>query len=281
MACPGRRLIAKCFSFRAFRGALYGSSDASQCRADPRQPALLANARCARMIQSPGAHGDPQDDTLFETSDGNCDDRCDRCERPPDGHNGYGEFVRQSRLCPDPDCQGRLLLDLRRAGNAFHRLVSRRTAPAGADVGSGLFRPRRECQLDTAECRGNGARRDLHIGQCARSIRRDIAALRTVCDQFRPLRHVARFRTGRPLRPLNRRIGHPAPPRPEDPIPTRAASIPPLEKPGVRTALRTLYACNWRGAGVVERGGLENRCARKRTEGSNPSLSASWSVVFR
>ena len=31
----------------------------------------------------------------------------------------------------------------------------------------------------------------------------------------------------------------------------------------------------WRDAGVVERGGLENRCARKRTEGSNPSLSAS------
>ncbi len=30
----------------------------------------------------------------------------------------------------------------------------------------------------------------------------------------------------------------------------------------------------WRGAGAVERGGLENRCARKRTEGSNPSLSA-------
>src|SRR5690606_27014725 len=29
-----------------------------------------------------------------------------------------------------------------------------------------------------------------------------------------------------------------------------------------------------RGAGAVERGGLENRCARKRTEGSNPSLSA-------
>ncbi len=26
---------------------------------------------------------------------------------------------------------------------------------------------------------------------------------------------------------------------------------------------------------MVERGGLENRCARKRTEGSNPSLSAS------
>ena len=29
-----------------------------------------------------------------------------------------------------------------------------------------------------------------------------------------------------------------------------------------------------RGAGVVERGGLENRCARKRTQGSNPCLSA-------
>src|SRR5690606_31691807 len=29
-----------------------------------------------------------------------------------------------------------------------------------------------------------------------------------------------------------------------------------------------------RGAGVVERGGLENRCALTGTEGSNPSLSA-------
>ncbi len=29
-----------------------------------------------------------------------------------------------------------------------------------------------------------------------------------------------------------------------------------------------------RGAGAVERGGLENRCTRERTEGSNPSLSA-------
>ena len=33
----------------------------------------------------------------------------------------------------------------------------------------------------------------------------------------------------------------------------------------------------WRGAGVVERGGLENRCGRKSTEGSNPSLSA---IIF-
>ena len=30
-----------------------------------------------------------------------------------------------------------------------------------------------------------------------------------------------------------------------------------------------------RGARVVEWDGLENRCARKGTEGSNPSLSAS------
>jgi hypothetical protein len=30
-----------------------------------------------------------------------------------------------------------------------------------------------------------------------------------------------------------------------------------------------------RGAGVVERDGLENRCTGNRTEGSNPSLSAS------
>ena len=29
-----------------------------------------------------------------------------------------------------------------------------------------------------------------------------------------------------------------------------------------------------RGAGVVERGGLENRCALTRTVGSNPTLSA-------
>ena len=30
----------------------------------------------------------------------------------------------------------------------------------------------------------------------------------------------------------------------------------------------------WRDAGVVERGGLENRCPLTGTEGSNPSLSA-------
>ena len=31
-----------------------------------------------------------------------------------------------------------------------------------------------------------------------------------------------------------------------------------------------------RGAGAVERGGLENRCTRERTVGSNPTLSASF-----
>ena len=31
-----------------------------------------------------------------------------------------------------------------------------------------------------------------------------------------------------------------------------------------------------RGAGVVDRDGLENRCACKRTVGSNPTLSASF-----
>lgn len=31
-----------------------------------------------------------------------------------------------------------------------------------------------------------------------------------------------------------------------------------------------------RGAGVVERGGLENRCGCKPTQGSNPCLSASF-----
>ena len=33
-----------------------------------------------------------------------------------------------------------------------------------------------------------------------------------------------------------------------------------------------------RGAGVVDRDGLENRCAGNRTEGSNPSLSASCHI---
>ena len=33
-------------------------------------------------------------------------------------------------------------------------------------------------------------------------------------------------------------------------------------------------------AGVVERGGLENRCARERTQGSNPCLSAIFPQGF-
>ena len=34
-----------------------------------------------------------------------------------------------------------------------------------------------------------------------------------------------------------------------------------------------------RGAGVVDRGGLENRCACKRTVGSNPTLSAIFPIA--
>ena len=44
----------------------------------------------------------------------------------------------------------------------------------------------------------------------------------------------------------------------------------------VRAASQTaiMLVATGRDAGVVERGGLENRCARKGTEGSNPSPSA-------
>ncbi len=37
---------------------------------------------------------------------------------------------------------------------------------------------------------------------------------------------------------------------------------------------RTVPSEGWRGAGAVDRGGLENRCTLMGTEGSNPSLSA-------
>jgi hypothetical protein len=36
--------------------------------------------------------------------------------------------------------------------------------------------------------------------------------------------------------------------------------------------------CPRRGAGAVDRGGLENRCTLMGTEGSNPSLSASVTI---
>ena len=52
-------------------------------------------------------------------------------------------------------------------------------------------------------------------------------------------------------------------------------SAPPLNSP-----LAGLQADQRRGAGAVERGGLENRCARERTEGSNPSLSAIKSLFL-
>ena len=47
----------------------------------------------------------------------------------------------------------------------------------------------------------------------------------------------------------------------------RPAADPPRHAPGRSHEMR-------RGAGAVERGGLENRCAFTGTEGSNPSLSA-------
>ena len=40
------------------------------------------------------------------------------------------------------------------------------------------------------------------------------------------------------------------------------------------TVITFYYFCQWRVAGVVERGGLENRCAFAGTKGSNPLLSA-------
>jgi hypothetical protein len=39
-------------------------------------------------------------------------------------------------------------------------------------------------------------------------------------------------------------------------------------------SLKCLVSDAWRGAGVVERDGLENRCTGNRTVGSNPTLSA-------
>ena len=41
-----------------------------------------------------------------------------------------------------------------------------------------------------------------------------------------------------------------------------------------RWALLHVDKTNWKGAGVVDRGGLENRCTLAGTQGSNPCLSA-------
>ncbi len=38
---------------------------------------------------------------------------------------------------------------------------------------------------------------------------------------------------------------------------------------------------NWKGAGVVDRGGLENRCTLAGTQGSNPCLSAKKAAEFQ
>ena len=45
--------------------------------------------------------------------------------------------------------------------------------------------------------------------------------------------------------------------------------------------LQTFFRDVRRGAGAVERGGLENRCGGNSTEGSNPSLSASFDPEAR
>ncbi len=37
---------------------------------------------------------------------------------------------------------------------------------------------------------------------------------------------------------------------------------------------KSLCKPDWKGAGVVDRGGLENRCTLAGTQGSNPCLSA-------
>ncbi len=57
-----------------------------------------------------------------------------------------------------------------------------------------------------------------------------------------------------------------------------AAAVP------AETAHMTHYEVTRRGARVVESGGLENRCTRKGTVGSNPTLSAIkrfWILDFR
>ena len=46
-------------------------------------------------------------------------------------------------------------------------------------------------------------------------------------------------------------------------------------RPEAAPTAQTGWRTPRRGAGAVDRGGLENRCTRKGTEGSNPSLSAS------
>ena len=51
-----------------------------------------------------------------------------------------------------------------------------------------------------------------------------------------------------------------------------------LHKPPLMTSFRAPRASAQprRGAGVVERGGLENRCTLAGTVGSNPTLSATY-----
>ena len=56
-------------------------------------------------------------------------------------------------------------------------------------------------------------------------------------------------------------------------IPSRFRTLP------VAVRLAASYMSPRRGAGVVERDGLENRCTGNRTVGSNPTLSANSSAL--
>ena len=48
-----------------------------------------------------------------------------------------------------------------------------------------------------------------------------------------------------------------------------------------RWAILHVDKTNWKGAGVVDRGGLENRCTLAGTQGSNPCLSAKKAAEFQ
>jgi hypothetical protein len=58
------------------------------------------------------------------------------------------------------------------------------------------------------------------------------------------------------------------------PVSVRLAAVARLRYSTATVGRPALPRPRRRGAGVVERDGLENRCARKGTEGSNPSPSA-------
>src|SRR5581483_8811616 len=79
-------------------------------------------------------------------------------------------------------------------------------------------------------------------------------------DRGQSLCLLARGRTAAPSLKFRRALAH---------FPFRLGQNP------FRNAGRTTPLPTRRGAGVVERDGLENRCTGNRTVGSNPTLSAS------